>query len=412
MRLGKAVEKMPNLQELSRPDIQEFIACCDKERRLQEAILQGALGDENVSDVLYRIKELGRWREAARKELARRPVERQPRRLLSLEELEAEVGREVEWLIPGLRLPVGGSCLIAGPPGIGKSFLALHAAISVASGDDFLRHYPTRRGPVVFVDEESSPTALNARQHLLRNGSGLGFEPLPMWVGVKEGFLVDDKRALDELIVLLKPKRPVLLVLDALIRLHRGDENSAKDMGRVTKNLSRIQREVGCGIILIQHQRKEGLIRSRRDVVRGSSELTAWPDSVITLERNGDHHEAYILKSRFSEDGQVVVYQQFIDEDVALLEFIREEEADAPKEAKAKKVIAELFGDERTWTRAELCAVTKPMGFGQKVTIGALASLENDDGLIKSWRGGRGGAYHYQRADVVPEQTEFSHTEA
>ena len=107
-------------------------------------------------------------------------------------------------------------------------------------------------------------------------------------------------------------------------------------MGRVTKNLAQIQRKIGCAIILIQHQRKEGLFKSRRDIVRGSSELTAWPDSVITLERNGNHHEAYILKSRFSEDGQVVVYDQFIDSDVAVLEFIREEEADAPKEEKAK----------------------------------------------------------------------------
>lgn len=72
----------------------------------------------------------------------------------------------------------------------------------------------------------------------------------------KQGFLLDQKRLLDELIALLKPLKPSLLVLDALIRLHRGDENSAKDMGRVTKNLSRIQREIGCAIILVQHQRQ------------------------------------------------------------------------------------------------------------------------------------------------------------
>lgn len=342
----------------------------------------------------------------AEKESTRQSIEQPPRRLLSLEQLEAEAGREIEWLIPGLRLPAGGCCLIAGPPGIGKSLLALHAAISVASGDNFLKHYETKQGRVVYIDEESSAQAFNLRQYLLRNGNGLHLETLPLWVGVKQGFLLDYSRALDELINLLKPLRPALLILDALIRLHRGDENSAKDMGRVTKNLARIQREVGCAIILIQHQRKEGLFKSRRDIVRGSSELTAFPDSVITLERNGDHHEAYILKSRFSEDGQVIIYEQFIDDDMAVLEFIREEQADAPKEEKAKRAIAELFKDDRIWTRQELYGISKPMGFGRNVTIAALAALENE-GTIHSWRGGIGGAYHYQGAEFASEQAKL-----
>jgi len=404
--MSKAIDKPPPLRKMSRTEIEEFTAYCEKEQRLQEAILEGAEEGENVADVLARIKELGRWKEKAEKELARRPVERQPRRLLSLEELQAEAAKEIEWLIPGLRLPVGGSCLIAGPPGIGKSFLALHAAISVASGDHFLRYYPTVSGPVVYVDEESSPEAFNMRQAMLRNGNGLDLETLPFWVGVKQGFLLDQQRALDELLNLLKPIRPSLVVLDALIRLHRGDENSAKDMGRVTKNINRIQREIGCAIILIQHQRKEGLFRNRRDVVRGSSELTAWPDSVVTLDRNGDHHQAYILKSRFSEDGQVIIYEQLIDGDVAVLEFVREEEADLPKEAKAKRAIAELLTNDRIWTRNELYAVTKPMGFGRDVTIAALSALANE-GTIKAWRGGPRGAYLYQNAEYAIEQGEL-----
>jgi len=395
---GKAVNQLPPLQRMSRVEIEGFISYFEKEGGLQEAILEGAEEGENAADVLARIKELGRWkeRERAEKELARRPVERQPRRLLSLEELQAEAAKEIEWLIPGLRLPVGGSCLIAGAPGIGKSFLALHAAISVASGDHFLRYYPTVSGPVVYVDEESSLEAFNMRQAMLRNGNGLDLETLPFWVGVKQAFLLDHKGALNELINLLKPIKPLLVVLDALIRLHRGDENSAKDM----------QREIGCAIILIQHQRKEGLFRNRRDVVRGSSELTAWPDSVITLDRNADHHEAYILKSRFSEDGQVIIYRQFIDGDMAVLEFVREEEADLPKEAKAKRAIAELFTDDRIWTRNELYAVTKPMGFGRDVTIAALSALANE-GTIKAWRGGPRGAYLYQNAEYAIEQGEL-----
>jgi len=405
---GKAIEGLPNLGKITTLELEDFVACCERERGIQETILQGATEGEDVADVLARVRELGRWIEEAKKEQGKRPVERQPRRLLTLEELEAEAGKEVEWLIKGLRLPIQGSCLIAGPPGIGKSFLALHSAICVAAGDDFLKHYPTRKGYVVYVDEESSKDALNMRQLMLRNGNGLHLESLPLSVSVKQGFLLDHKGALNELIALLKPLTPALLILDALIRLHTGEENSAKDMGKVTKSLARIQREVGCAIILIQHQRKQGLFNSRRDVVRGSSEITAWPDSVITLERNGDHHEAYVLKSRFSEDGQVIIYTQFIDSDsdMAVLEFIREEEADTPKAEKAKRAITGFFKDDKIWTRQELLVIAKPMGFGRNVTIEALASLENE-GVIASWRGGIGGAYRYQGAEFVSEQREL-----
>ena len=409
---GKAIESLPNLRKMTRQELEKFITYCDTERGLQEAILGRAKEGDDVADVVARIKELGRWKNEAQKERARRPEEEGPRRLLSLEELEAEAAKEIEWLVPGLRLPVGGSCLIAGPPGIGKSFLALHTAICVASGDDFLQHYPTMPGSVVYVDEENSATALNVRQAMLRNSNGLHLERLCLWVAVKQGFLLDEKDALDELIALLKPLEPELLILDPLIRLHRADENSAQQMGIVTKNLSRIQRQVGCAIILVQHQRKEGSARRKRDVVRGSSELTAWPDSVVTLGRNRHHQEAYILKSRYSEDGQVIVYEQFIDGDVAVFEFLREEEADAPNEEKAKRVIAELFADGRVWTRRELFAETKPMGVGQKTTLVALQRLEHEDHLITSWRRGLGGPYHYQRRDVALEEAELSHSEA
>lgn len=408
METGRAIRELPKLAKMSPHEIEDFIAYCDTERALQEEILRGAKQGEDVADVLARIKELGRWKDEARKELAKRPVEQQPRRLLSLEELEAEAAREIEWLIPGLWLPVDGSCLIAGPPGIGKSFLALEAAICVASGHAFLRHYPTKQGTVVYIDEESCAAGFNVRQRLLRSGNGLHLEAVHLHVAVKQGFLLDHEGVLDELIQLLKPLRPVLLVLDALIRLHTGDENSAKDMGGVTKNLARIQREIGCAILLVQHERKQGLLKSRRDVVRGSSELTAWPDGVITLRRNRNHHEAYVLKSRSSADGQVIIYRQLIDDDVAVLEFIREEEADTPKAEKAKRVVAELLANDRVWTRQELYAVAKPMGFGEKAILAALESLQDEDGLMRSWRAGIGGAFHYQRVDALPEQVELS----
>ena len=65
---------------------------------------------------------------------------------------------EPEWLIPDL-LVKGSLNMLAGMPGVGKSYFSYYLSIALASGTPFLGR-PTVASPVLYVDEENSPSDL------------------------------------------------------------------------------------------------------------------------------------------------------------------------------------------------------------------------------------------------------------
>ncbi len=77
-----------------------------------------------------------------------------------------------------------------------------------------------------------------------------------------------------------------LLQLDPLYTFHRGDENSAKDMGRFFTSLQEINREYGLAILVIHHHGKPSQVeREGGDLHRGSSLLRDVSDANWTFTR-------------------------------------------------------------------------------------------------------------------------------
>ncbi len=79
---------------------------------------------------------------------------------------------ETQWLIPDL-LPQGLTFLL-GQPRIGKSWLALHLALSVADGNLVLSQLPTTQADVVYIGLQDSPQRISFRAHKL-----LSDQPVP-----------------------------------------------------------------------------------------------------------------------------------------------------------------------------------------------------------------------------------------
>ncbi len=57
--------------------------------------------------------------------------------------------------------------LLAGPPKIGKSWLALNIAISVATGTKAFGHFETVKGMVLYLAYEDSERRLNQRLNMI-----------------------------------------------------------------------------------------------------------------------------------------------------------------------------------------------------------------------------------------------------
>ncbi len=167
------------------------------------------------------------------------------------------------------------SC-IYGPSGIGKSFVALDLIFSVASGSEWLGCVPAQRGMAVYIAAE---------------GVGGLAERMDAWCAMHPEADISRVRFLTSAVNMIETEQvtnlinsirvqcddtPVLVVIDTLARsMVGGDENSAKDMGRVVAAADRIKDELNCHVSVVHHTGKNG------DDERGSSALRGACDTRI-----------------------------------------------------------------------------------------------------------------------------------
>lgn len=196
-------------------------------------------------------------------------------------------GPQTQWLIQGLwsDQAVG---ILGGEPKCCKSFLALDVAVSVASGAACLRQFPVcRTGRVLLFPAEDSLAIVRQRLEGIASAAGASFPSLPVEVITAPSLRLDtavDRQRLADTVQNLKP---ILLILDPLIRLHRVDENDASQIGALLSYLRELQRQFQMAVILVHHARKDSNSSRPGQALRGSSELHGWGDSNLYMRRKG-----------------------------------------------------------------------------------------------------------------------------
>ncbi|HEX9282348.1 MAG TPA: AAA family ATPase [Gemmatimonadales bacterium] len=177
------------------------------------------------------------------------------------------------WLLDG-HLPESSLGVLYGPPGAGKSFLALAWAMAVATARAWLA-CATRRGPVVYVAAEGG-NGLGQRVQAVRDAHALT-EPAEI-VFLREPVNLLQEGDVADLLA-GAPARPALFVFDTMARcMAGGDENSAQDVGRVIAAADRLRRDTGAAVLLVHHTGKDGLAE------RGSSALRGAADAMFALK--------------------------------------------------------------------------------------------------------------------------------
>lgn len=175
--------------------------------------------------------------------------------------------------------------IIGGHPKVGKSWLGLDLAVSVASGTPCFGHYAVEDpGPVLVFLAEDAPGAVRARIEGLCKHRGLALDALPVTVVDAPVLRLDtpgDQRRLRTKIAQMRPR---LLVLDPLVRLHGGNENSAQTIAALLGFLRELQRTYGVAIVLAHHLSKRASSHPGQ-ALRGSGDLHAWGDSNLYLDR-------------------------------------------------------------------------------------------------------------------------------
>lgn len=196
-------------------------------------------------------------------------------------------GPQTRWLVEELWTDqaVG---ILGGEPKCCKSFLALDVAVSVASGAACLRQFPVRRsGPVLLFPAEDSLAVVRQRLEGIAAFAQVPFGSLPVQVITAPSLRLDTESDRQRLSRTVQEQRPVLLILDPLIRLHRVDENDATQIATLLSYLRELQRQFQLAVMLVHHARKDSQSSRPGQALRGSSELHGWGDSNLYMRRKG-----------------------------------------------------------------------------------------------------------------------------
>lgn len=197
------------------------------------------------------------------------------------------------WLVEQLwsRAGVG---FIGGQPKLGKTWLGLDIALSVATATPCLDTFAVpAAGSVLLYLAEDHPAAVRERLAGLCAHRRLELARVPIHVITAPALRLDlasDRSRLEATVDAVGPR---LLLLDPLVRLHRRDENCSAEVSELLAFLRELQRRHGLAVIVAHHLRK-GPASSGGQALRGSGDLHAWTDSALYLRR---HHGRLLLEA-------------------------------------------------------------------------------------------------------------------
>ena len=220
-----------------------------------------------------------------------------PLRLYSTEELLKMP--PPEWLIDPI-IPAGGLVGLYGPPGVGKSFLAIDMALSVACGRPWQGH-PVQSGYVLYVSAEGGTGIGKRVAAWLKTRVVEPREAKVAWL--TESIPVYSESAdLDRLMLRISEEvdeQPKLVIIDTLARCFDGDENQQEDMGRFVSGVDKLRHEFGATLMVVHHTRLDG------DRERGNTAFRGAADAMLSISRGKGGLALNCNKQKDSEEFQV-----------------------------------------------------------------------------------------------------------
>lgn len=201
-------------------------------------------------------------------------------RTYTLAELMATKFPEPRWAVPDL-IPEGLS-ILAGAPKAGKSWLALHLCLAVASGGYALGSIPVARGDTLYLALEDNPRRLQSRVLKLT-----GDDPIPDGVSIRH----EAASAGSDLNAELEAWResvehPRLLVLDVLARVRPVGEsrNAYQADYDLLAGLQSYAVQQGLAVVVVHHTNKAEW-SDGQDAISGTRGISGAADTTLVLRR-------------------------------------------------------------------------------------------------------------------------------
>lgn len=237
------------------------------------------------------------------------PAQQRIRTAWTADELMSMEFPDPKWAVPGIISE--GVNLLAGPPKVGKSWLSLGLALSVAAGGQAMDSVPVDGGPVLYLALEDTPRRLQTRMRKILGSDrapasltlATSCPPLPQ--GGSEAIAQWCERNPDA--------RMIVIDVFAKIRGTSAPGASAYDADyAAVGHVKRVADHYGIAIVLVHHVRKAASDDFLAEV-SGTNGLAGAADATLVLKR-----------SRGQADGVLHVTGRDVDEAEYALRFYAE----------------------------------------------------------------------------------------
>lgn len=210
----------------------------------------------------------------------------------SLADAAATAESPTKWLVRDL-LAGAEKAILAAPPKAKKTFLALHLARCVATGEPFLEQdvWPVDDpGAVLFVQEEHAPQQWAKRLVKVFEGA----MDAPFYFMHRANIALTEDSHVSALIKRATEVEARLIVIDPWQRVTPGvNENDAGDTESSWRAIHRIAEQTGAVVLVIHHANK-GDGELGMDMIRGSSRMAGEVDLILVGRKLGNGIELFV----------------------------------------------------------------------------------------------------------------------
>ncbi len=220
--------------------------------------------------------------------------------------------KPIDWLIKGV-IPRADLVVLYGPPGSGKSFMAIDMAMAVAQGVEWRGHRCKRARVVYLAAEGAGGIRRRFAAYLMEYGGHDGqikvIDACPN--------LRNRSDALELTKAIIAGGGCDLLIIDTKAQVMAGgDENSSEDAGALLENIKLMQRPLKCTTLLIDHTGKD-----EGRGARGWSGLNGAADASLAVVRDADDRVMAVTKMKDGDDAgeygfKLRVVEIGVDEDL------------------------------------------------------------------------------------------------
>ena len=313
---------------------------------------------------------------------------------ITAKELFESKPEPVEWVCEPWLAREAITELDGAPKSAGKTTFALAMCKTILRGEDFLGH-STTKSRIVYLTEESETSFRAALKRAgIKDSDELHILFWKQTHGLCDGETSAWAQVVAEATQYAKDIEAALLVVDTFAQFARLIGDSENSAGEVLKAMLPIQkaRDKGLAVLVIRHDRKVGGAVGASG--RGSNAMSGAVDIVLQLKRPEGSHPATHRKiealSRFDETPCELTIS------LAEGEYQVGGESDAVAFPLAMKLVLESLDDEPA-CKLTMKQLQEATGLPRTTLQSALEQLESEGSVLRSGRGKKGDAIHYQR---------------